>query len=285
MSENMQEESLMVNLFNYIDRPSPIHRLTGATKFICMLMWSFAAMSTYDTRMLAGMAVGGLVLFAIGKIKFRDVSFMFGFTVVFLVINTVFIYIFSPRHGTEIYGTCTFLFGMSGRFALTAEQLFYHLNYILKFLATVPVVLLFVSTTDPSEFAASLNRIGIKYSVAYAVALALRYIPDVQKQYHEISQAGQARGIEMTGKTSIIKRLKAASGILVPLILSSMDRIEIISNAMELRRFGNKKKRTWYMARPFKASDLTAISVCVLLIVLAGVLGIMNGGRYYNPFV
>ncbi len=281
----MQEEGLMVNLFNYIDRPSPIHRLTGATKFICMLMWSFAAMSTYDTRMLAGMALAGFFLFAVGKIRIRDISFMFGFTVVFLVINTVFIYIFSPRHGTEIYGTCTFLFGMSGRFAPTAEQLFYHLNYILKFLATVPVVLLFVSTTDPSEFAASLNRIGIKYSVAYAVALALRYIPDVQKQYHEISQAGQARGIEMTGKASIIKRLKAASGILVPLILSSMDRIEIISNAMELRRFGNKKKRTWYMARPFKASDLTAISVCVLLIVLAGVLGIMNGGRYYNPFV
>jgi energy-coupling factor transport system permease protein len=249
------------------------------------MLWSFAAMSTYDTRMLAGMSVAGLILFYVGRIRLKDVSFMFAFTVFFLVINSFFIYIFSPRHGTEIYGTCTFLFGMSGRYALTAEQMFYHLNYVLKFLATIPVVLLFVTTTNPSEFAASLNKIGISYSVAYSVALALRYIPDVQRQYHEISQAGQARGIEMTGKTSFINRLKAAYSILIPLILTSMDRIEVISNAMELRSFGKNRKRSWYMARPFRVADYAAMIICCLLVVLAFCLTRINGGRYYNPFV
>ena len=275
----------MTNLFNYIDRPSPIHSLTGATKFVCLMLWSFAAMSTYDTRMLIGMAVVSFILFAVGKIHIRDVSFMFGFTVFFLVINSFFIYLFSPRHGTVIYGTCTLLFGMSGRYALTAEQLFYHFNYILKFLATVPVVILFVTTTNPSEFAASLNKIGVKYSIAYSVALALRYIPDIQRQYHEISQAGQARGIEMSKKASLTDRLKAASGILIPLILTSMDRIEVISNAMELRSFGKHKKRTWYMERPFKAPDYAAMIFCALLIFLSIWLSGVNGGRYYNPFV
>lgn len=275
----------MNNLFNYIDRPSFIHSLTGATKFVCLMLWSFAAMSTYDTRMLIGMSLASILLFAVGRIHFKDVSFMFGFMVVFLVLNSICIYIFSPRHGTEIYGTCTLLFGMSGKYALTAEQLFYHLNYVLKFMATIPIVLLFVTTTNPSEFAASLNKIGIKYSVAYAVALALRYIPDIQRQYHEISQAGQARGIEMSKKTSFINRLKAASGILVPLILTSMDRIEIISNAMELRGFGKHKKRTWYMARPFKMPDYLAMIFCALLIVLSIWLSSINGGRYYNPFI
>ena len=28
----------MTNLFNYIDRSSPVHRLTGATKFACLLL-------------------------------------------------------------------------------------------------------------------------------------------------------------------------------------------------------------------------------------------------------
>ena len=275
----------MTNLFNYIDRPSPIHRLTGATKFVCLMLWSFAAMSTYDTRMLIGLVIGSMILFKIGRIHIKDVSFMLGFTVVFLVINSVMIYIFSPHHGTEIYGTCTYLWGMNGRFAPTAEQLFYHLNYLLKYLATIPIVLLFVCTTNPSEFAASLNKVGIKYSVAYSVALALRYIPDIQKQYHEISQAGQARGIEMTKKASMVKRIKAASGILIPLILSSMDRIEIISNAMELRGFGKEKKRTWYMGRPFKAPDILAMIGCGLLILLSVFLTLINGGRYYNPFI
>ena len=242
-------------------------------------------MSTYDTRMLIAMTVASIILFAVGRIHFKDVSFMFGFMVIFLVLNSICIYLFSPRHGTQIYGTCTLLFGMSGKYALTAEQLFYHFNYVLKFTATIPIVLLFVTTTNPSEFAASLNKIGVKYSIAYAVALALRYIPDIQRQYHEISQAGQARGIEMSKKASLINRLKAASGILVPLILTSMSRIEIISNAMELRSFGKHRKRTWYMASPFKAADYIAMIGCALLIPLVLWLSVVNGGRYYNPFV
>ena len=275
----------MVNLFNYIDRPSAIHRLTGATKLICLLLWSFAAMYTYDTRFLAILSAAGILLFAVGHIHLKDVSFMLGFTLVFLVINSIAIYLLSPHHGTEIYGTCTYLFSMSGRFAPTAEQLFYHLNYFLKYLATIPIILLFVSTTNPSEFAASLNRIHVPYSVAYAVALALRYIPDVQRQYHEISQAQQARGIEMSEKASITQRLKSASSILIPLIMSSMEKIEIISNAMELRGFGKYKKRTWYMERRFRAADIFCIAVCVLLVAAAVGLNILTGGRFYNPFV
>ena len=275
----------MTNLFNYIDRPSPIHNLTGATKFICLMLWSFAAMCTYDTRFLAILAVGGIVLFAVGKIHLKDVSFMLGFTAVFLIMNNILVYVFSPQHGTEIYGTCTYLWGLSGKYAPTAEQLFYHLNYFLKYLATIPIVLLFVTTTNPSEFAASLNKIGVKYSIAYSVALALRYIPDVQRQYHEISQAQQARGIEMSKKASLINRLKSASAILVPLILSSMERIDIISNAMELRSFGKKKKRTWYMERRFAFGDIACIIGCVILMVISLYLNYVNGGRFYNPFV
>lgn len=274
----------MNNLFNYIERESAIHNLTGATKFVCLMLWSFAAMYTYDTRFLVVLSLGSFVLFAIGHIHIKDVSFMLGFTAVFLVMNTVLVYLFSPHHGTEIYGSCTYLFGLTGKYAPTAEQLFYHLNYLLKYLATIPIVLLFVTTTNPSEFAASLNKIGVKYSVAYAVALALRYIPDVQRQFHEISQAQQARGIEMSNKARLIDRLKSASAILVPLIMSSMERIDIISNAMELRRFGQNKKRTWYMERKFTPADYFSMFFCGVLVVVAVILNIVNGGRFYNPF-
>lgn len=275
----------MQNLFNYIDRPSPVHRLTGATKFVCLMLWSFAAMCTYDTRMLLAIAVLGLVVMNISKIHFRDVSFMMGFTIVFLFINTVLLYLFSPLHGTEIYGTSTYLWGLSGRYAPTAEQLFYMLNYVLKYMATIPVVLMFICTTNPSEFAASLNKIGVKYSIAYAVALALRYIPDIQRQYHEISQAGQARGIEMTKKASLINRIKSATSILIPLVMTSMERIDVISNAMELRSFGKNKKRTWYMGRPFRAADIACLIFCILLVCMSLYLNHINGGRFYNPFV
>ena len=172
----------MTNIFNYIDRPSPIHRLTGATKLVCLLLWSFAAMATYDTRLLVFLALLSLLLFRVSRIGVRDVSFMLGFTAVFMVLNNLLVFLFSPQHGVELYGSSHVLLALGGRWILTKEQLFYHLNLVLKYLATIPIVLLFVCTTNPSEFAASLNRIGVKYSIAYSVALALRYIPDIQRE-------------------------------------------------------------------------------------------------------
>ena len=274
----------MRNIFNYVDRDSFVHRLTGASKLVCLILWSTASMITFDTRLLLLMPILGLIFFAVSKIRLKDVSFMIGFTSVFLLMNLILLYLFSPSHGTEIYGTKTVLLG-KGRFALTAEQLFYMLNYALKFISFIPIVLLFVCTTNPSEFAASLNKLGLPYSVSFSVALALRYIPDIQREYHEISQAQQARGIELSRKVNVIKRLRGAAAILIPLVMSSMQRIEVISNAMVLRSFGKHKKRTWYMARPFKAGDILSMLFCGLLLAAAIVLNIINGGRFWNPFI
>lgn len=275
----------MINLFNYIDRPSPIHRLTGATKLICLVTWTVAAMTSFYTPLLIALTIGAVILFKIAKLKIKDISFVLGLMIVYIVLNNILIYLFSPTHGTQLYGTQTVLFKLAGPYVITAEQLFYHLNVILKNACTIPIVLLFICTTNPSEFAASLSRIGVSYRISYAVALALRYIPDIQREYRDISLAQQARGVEMSKKASIIDRLKAASSILIPLILSSMERIETISNAMELRGFGKGKKRSWYSARNFSKMDILFIVVSVLLMILSMLLTYFNGSRYFNPFI
>lgn len=275
----------MTNLFNYIDRPSPIHRLTGASKLFCLILWSLAAMSGFHTPLLVALTLASVALFKLSKIKVKDISFMLGATLIFLVLNNLLIYLFSPEHGVEIYGSRTVLLEGIGRYTLTAEQLFYHLNVVLKYTCTIPIVLLFVCTTDPSEFAASLNRVGVSYRISYAVALALRYIPDIQREYHDIALAQQARGVEMSKKAKLTDRLRSISKILIPLILSSMERIDTISNAMELRGFGKNPKRSWYSGRPFTKGDMVAMAVCVALMVLSLLLTVLNGSRFFNPFI
>ena len=89
----------------------------------------------------------------------------------------------------------------------------------------------------------------------------------------------------MSRKENLIKRLKAAADILIPLILSSMDRIETVSNAMELRGFGKNRKRTWYTARKFRTADIAVIVFCLLLVAGALVHNRINGGRFWNPFI
>ena len=269
----------------YIDVDSPIHRLTGSTKLICFLLWSITAMLSYDTRVLGMMFIISLILFKLSKVEFKQVALVFYFILIFLVINNIAVFIFSPVEGVHIYGTQHDLFKLFGPYVLTQEQLFYQFNMTLKYLTIIPLGLVFLSATDPSEFAASLSKIGISYRLVYSVAIAMRYIPDIQRDFVEISQAQQARGIDMSSKATLWVRLKNTSAILMPLILTSLDRIETISYAMELRAFGKHKKRTFYSERPFlKRDTYTLVGFSVLMAIFL-VITFSNGTRFYNPFI
>ncbi|MEI3163333.1 MAG: energy-coupling factor transporter transmembrane component T [Lachnospirales bacterium] len=125
---------------------------------------------------------------------------------------------------------------------------------------------------------------GSATTFSYAFSLALRYIPDIQESYWAISHAQQARGNEISKKAKLADRAKGTVNIVMPLILSSLDRITVISTAMELRRFGSKKKRTWYTSQKLKASDWLSLGVAVLLVLLMLYFWHLNQGRFYNPF-
>ena len=272
-------------MLSYIKKDSPIHKLTGATKLICFLLWTIAAMVTYDTRVLVGLFVFGIIAFKISKIEFKEISFILYFILFFLLLNALLIFVFSPYQGNDIYGTKTVLFHLVGPYSVPKEQLFYEFNVILKYFATIPMALLFILTTDPSEFAASLNKLGVSYKIAYTVSIALRYIPDVQRDYRDISFAQQARGIDLSNKEKLLKRIKNSVAILMPLIFSSLDRIDKISLAMELRAFGNNKKRTWYNSKTFSSKDYVCIALFIIIVAISILMVKVNGSRFYNPFI
>ena len=259
----------MSTMLSYSNIDSPIHKLTGASKLIALIIWALASMITYDTRVLLGMFVVSIIVFKISKVEFKQISFVLYFILVFLLLNNIAIFIFSPYEGVQIYGSRTDLFKIAGPYTLTLEQLFYQFNITLKYFSIIPMALLFMVATNPSEFAASLNKIGVSYKIAYSVSIALRYIPDVQRDYQDISFAQQARGIDMSKKEKLTKRIKNSASILMPLIFSSLERIETISTAMELRAFGNNKKRTWYNAKPFKRNDYIAILLVAIILGIA----------------
>lgn len=274
----------MSAMLEYSEINSPIHKLTGATKLICLVIWALASMVTYDTRILVVMVICSIAIFKISKVEFKTVSFVFYLILVFLLINNIAIFLLSPLEGTYIYGSRTDLFHIAGPYTVTTEQLFYQLNITLKYFAIIPMALLFIVATNPSEFAASLNKIGVNYKIAYSVAIALRYIPDVQRDYQEISFAQQARGIEMSNKENLFNRIKSSAAIIMPLVFSSLERIETISSAMELRAFGNGKSRTWYSGRKFEKRDYIAILLVSIIFIIAMIMTIKNGSRFYNPF-
>ena len=91
-------------------------------------------------------------------------------------------------------------------------------------------------------------------------------------------------GVELGKTEPFFKRMKNSVNILLPLILTSLNRIDTISNAMELRGFGKQVKRIWYTRRPFARRDFIALIVGVVLLLISLTVTI-RFGRFYNPFV
>lgn len=274
----------MSRIISYKEKDCFIHRLSGLTKLIFFILWTLTSMLTYDTRILAGMVLLSIVIFVFSKTEWKQVSSIFSFIMFFLCLNIIAIFLFSPYEGCKIYSSRTEIYKITERYIITKEQLFYELNVVLKYFVIVPSVFIFITSTNPSEFAASLNRLKFPYTICYSIAIALRYIPDVQTDFRKIKNAQEARGIEMSGKTNLFSRIKKTAAILFPLIFTSMERIDSVSCAMELRGFGKNKKRTWYSAKKLKPADWLIIFLTIIISAAALIFTYYDGTRFYNPF-
>ena len=271
-------------LVGYHAGTSFLHRLSGASKLLFLLLVSLAAMLSYDTLLLLVIGLGAIALFATSGIRLKDISFVLSFALAFALLNVLMVYLFAPQYGVEIYGEKTVLLDGLGAYSITAQELFYLFNLALKYVCTIPLALIFLMTTHPSQFASSLNQIGVSYKIAYSVSLTLRYIPDVQEEYQIIKLSQEARGLELSKKANFVQRVKGNLQMISPLIFSSLERIETISTAMELRRFGKNKKRTWYTYQEMTTRDHLIILGSIFMVVLSIVLIWVNQGRFYNPW-
>ena len=271
-------------LVGYHAGTSFLHRLSGASKLLFLLLVSLAAMLSYDTRLLLVIGLGALALFATSGIRLKDISFVLSFALAFALLNVLMVYLFAPQYGVEIYGAKTVLLDGLGAYSITAQELFYLFNLALKYVCTIPLALIFLMTTHPSQFASSLNQIGVSYKIAYSVSLTLRYIPDVQEEYQTLRLSQEARGLELSKKAKLVQRIKGNLQIISPLIFSSLERIDSISTAMELRRFGKNKKRTWYSYQAMEGKDYGMILTALAVLILSVLLIFLNQGRFYNPW-
>ena len=152
------------------------------TKLVCFLILTFTVMFSYDARVIIFVLIFSFWVLHVSEIRFSQIKVMLYYVMIFLVINFVLTFLFSPKYGVEIYGTEHDLFSITDRYTVTAEQLLYQGTKVLKYLSVIPLGMMFLLTTNPSEFAASLSSIGVPYKASFAVALTLRYFPDMIRE-------------------------------------------------------------------------------------------------------
>jgi energy-coupling factor transport system permease protein len=264
----------------YIDKKSPIHSLDGSIKLLMLLVWTAVAFMFIDIRVFLGLILGGTLLIRMANITFKEVKPLVVFLLIFTLFNSIFLVLITPAYGSELIDCYTPIFNILGR-PLTYETLWFAVTLSLKYLSILPITIIFIFTTHPSRFASSLNKIGVSYKIAYAVNIALRYIPDVRDEFVNIMHAQEARGVAFRkGEASLIGRFKNYNTILIPLVLSSLNRVEVVSNAMNLRGFGSEKTRTWYNGKRYGKLDFLAVS----FLIIGGVAGVLVSKFYLSGF-
>ena len=118
----------MARIITYKEKDCFIHKLCGLTKLVFFILWTLTTMLSYDTRVLAVMILLSFVILKFSKTEWSEVRSLFLLIAVFLSINVLAIFLFSPYEGCKIYGSRTDLFRISQRYTITSQQLFYELN-------------------------------------------------------------------------------------------------------------------------------------------------------------
>lgn len=212
------------------------HKLYPLTKFAWLLAGTILLFVIQDGRLLMITAVlfGMLV-----SLVYKRIWSIRGFRLVLITGIALFIlYLFFEKTGQVVFDPGIELF------KLTSGGLMLGLRFSGRFLVIVFMSYLFILTTDPSDLAYALMKLGLPYRYGFMLVTALRLAPVMEDEGLTIYQAQLARGIRYD-QASLRKILLLAQQFMTPLLISALRRADKLVFSMEGRGFGAHTKRTF----------------------------------------
>ena len=248
---------------------TPVHELDARNKIVMLILFFiciFLQFNLWSTTLI----IAGVLLIMILALMFVSKVGMIHLlksikTMWFLVLILLLMYVLLPNSNYTHYA-----------FNLWELKIywdsFYQCGYVLmRILMMLCVTMMLTATTKPMDLTRALEWLLsplklIKLPVhifAMIVSIALRFIPTILEETSRIMKAQESRGVDFTHGTLKVK-FRAIISLIVPLLISSIDRSEELANAMEARGYDPNAKRTSYQKLHFHLVDLWGI-----LIVLA----------------
>ncbi len=166
-----------------------------------------------------------------------------------------------------------------GPLNLWAEGVAFGLSLGLRVLGVVAYSALFVATTDPTQFVASLiQQAHLPYRLGYTVLAAYRFLPVLQRELANIQSAHRVRGAYDEDWHSRLGQVRRYG---IPLLANGIRQAERLAVAMDARGFGALPERTYYVQTRVTLPDYlflagTALAVAAILLALAS-LGLLQG--------
>ena len=138
----------------------------------------------------------------------------------------------------------------------------------IRLLALMSSFSLFFLTVHPDHLSQALIQMRVKFEFAFAMSMAMRYVPTLGQEAYAIMDAQRARGVEMD-KGSFLTRIRNIIPIIVPLIIVSIRRALSIAESMESRGFGASDNRTYMEKLVFRKRDWGVLIISALILILA----------------
>jgi energy-coupling factor transport system permease protein len=263
-----------MNIFLYLDKKSPIHRLDPRTKLASALLLFGFCLCFNHPLYLAPISLGVVVLALCSKAlpNFWKLRYI----LLLLIFFSILLWPFFVQ-GRSLWWAW-------GPLLISRESFLYGLAMGLRLATFVGIGLVFLSTTRNEEMTNGLIRMGVPYPLAFALATALRLVPTFVGAGATIIQAQVSRGLDLeTG--SIFKRLGKFIPQAVPLFIFAIHHTNALAMALESRGFDPQAKRTFYYEPKMKRVDWVVIGIfviilCILLYLRLGLgFGVIMRGR------
>jgi len=117
-------------------------------------------------------------------------------------------------------------------------------------------------TTPPAGIAGALCALGVNYRLSFIITTAFNMIPSFRNEAFAIIDAQKLRGMHAFERRSF--RLRAYTGLVIPLMLGAMRKAQRSSVAMDCRAFGAHKTRTWLEKPCMKARDFALLAGSII---------------------
>src|SRR3990172_3296788 len=135
--------------------------------------------------------------------------------------------------------------------------------YFFRLSAVVLGSFLLIWTTDIRDLMVSIARIGVPYRFAYAVFLALRFLPMFQREIDAVRDAHRIRG--MASRSGIAQRFRLWRRYLFTVLINGLRKAEATATALDSRAFGAFPTRTYVKMMQFDPSGLLLVASFALL--------------------
>lgn len=264
----------------YIPGKSFIHKLDPRTKIFLMILlmvaifWNVGEFLKFP--MYGILAIIIYILLRISGISIKTILRSLKpmmFMMFFLFIVNIFVY-------KEGY----ILFTIPGiNFTLYLEAVTQTLFIIIRLALMLSVTSILTTTTKPLDMTYGLEwyMIPLKvihfpaHEIAMTISIALRFIPTILEETQRIIKAQKSRGVDLE-EGSLKEKIGAIISLLIPLLISSFQRSEELSDAMEARGYDPSAKRTRYRLLKFKRVDLISSIIGMLILIAVIFIGVYN---------